>query len=212
MSSNEEKFMKISEISEILRKKTGRHVNQSILAKSLDVTRQSISNRIKNESELTVSELERIEKYFGVKIMQACGEPSDIVNIDFYPEVFASCGGGTVTFSEEKFLSSLPKALIPKYSDAKKYSMIYAKGDSMFPLINDGDKLIIEHWEGSQIIDNKVYVFCYKSEFFVKRLSKNVDEIMIKSDNSEYGTRVIRGENINDLHILGLVTGIVRNI
>ena len=55
-------LMKINEIFEIVNKKTGMAVNQSVLAKSLGVTRQSISNRMKNHSELTVSELEKIEK------------------------------------------------------------------------------------------------------------------------------------------------------
>lgn len=203
--------MKINEIFEILHKKTGNVVTQSILAKSLGVTRQSISNRIKNYSELTVSELEKIEKFFDIKIMQACVDDK-MINVDFYPEVFASCGMGTVTFSEEKFIVQLPKTLFLTYSESKKYSMICAKGDSMSPSIDSGDRLIVQHWDNSQIVDNKVYVFCYKSEFFVKRLSKNVDEIIIKSDNPNYNIRVIKGEDMNDLHIIGQVVGIVRNI
>lgn len=204
-------LMKINEIFEILHKKTGNVVTQSILAKSLGVTRQSISNRIKNYSELTVSELEKIEKFFDIKIMQACVDDK-MINVDFYPEVFASCGMGTVTFSEEKFIVQLPKTLFLTYSESKKYSMICAKGDSMSPSIDSGDRLIVQHWDNSQIVDNKVYVFCYKSEFFVKRLSKNVDEIIIKSDNPNYNIRVIKGEDMNDLHIIGQVVGIVRNI
>ena len=39
-------LMKINEIFEILNKKTGMAVNQSVLAKSLGVTRQSISNLV----------------------------------------------------------------------------------------------------------------------------------------------------------------------
>lgn len=204
-------LMKINEIFEILHKKTGNVVTQSILAKSLGVTRQSISNRIKNYSELTVSELEKIEKFFDIKIMQACVDDK-MINVDFYPEVFASCGMGTVTFSEERFIVQLPKTLFLTYSESKKYSMICAKGDSMSPSIDSGDRLIVQHWDNSQIVDNKVYVFCYKSEFFVKRLSKNVDEIIIKSDNPNYNIRVIKGEDMNDLYIIGQVVGIVRNL
>lgn len=204
-------LMKINEIFEILNKKTGMAVNQSVLAKSLGVTRQSISNRMKNHSELTVSELGKIEKFFDVKIMQSCTEDK-MITVDYYPEVFASCGMGTVTFSEEKFIVQLPKTLFVTYSESKKYSMICAKGDSMSPSINSGDRLIVQHWEDNQIIDNKIYVFCYKSEFFVKRLSKNVDEIIIKSDNPNYNIRVIKGEDMNELYIIGQVVGIVRNL
>ena len=50
----------------------------------------------------------------------------------------------------------------------------------MVPIIDNGDKLIVEHWNGNQIQDNKIYVFCFNNEFFVKRLCKNLDEIIIK--------------------------------
>ncbi|MCM1264678.1 MAG: S24 family peptidase [Candidatus Gastranaerophilales bacterium] len=204
--------MKIIEILEIINKKTGMPVNQSTLAKSLEVTRQTICNRVKNNSELTVSEVHKIEQYFNIKILQEHNTNSEWATIDFYPEVFASCGDGTVTFSEEKTSVQLPKAMLLNYSPSKQYSMIFAKGDSMSPFINNNDKLIVEHWENNQIIDNKIYVFCYKSEFFVKRLSKNVDEIIITSDNPNYSVRTVKGEDINDLHIIGQVVGIVRNI
>ena len=51
----------------------------------------------------------------------------------------------------------------------------------MSPTIENHDKLIVEHWNGEQIQDNKIYVFCYNNEFFVKRLSKNIDEIIEES-------------------------------
>ena len=46
------------------------------------------------------------------------------------------------------------------------------------------EKNISVNWYNYKIIDNKIYVFCYKNEFFVKRLAKNVDELIVKSDNS----------------------------
>lgn len=187
-------------------------VNQSMLAKSLGVTRQTISNRVKNNSELTVSEFKKIEDFFKIKIFMNDDNNMNLVNVDFYPEVFASCGSGTVLFSEEKTEVKLPESLFFKYSPSKKYSMICARGDSMSPFIDNNDKLIVEHWENNQIIDNKVYVFCYKSEFFVKRLSKNVDEVIIQSDNPNYSIRIVKGEEIADLHIIGQVVGIVRNL
>ena len=206
--------MKIDEILNILRKKIGKHINQSLLAKSLDVTRQSVSNRIKNNSELTISELEKIEKFFKVKIMQTCNDNIyNLVKTDFYPETFVNCKNGNIEFSNEKIIVNLPTTLIFDYSDTKKYSMISAAGDSMSPSINNGDRLIIEHWNNNnRIIDNKVYAFCYKSEFYVKRLAKNVNEIIIKSDNPIYGMHIVKGDDINNLNILGLVIGITRNI
>ena len=82
----------------------------------------------------------------------------------------------------------------------------------MTPTIDNGDKLVVEHWNGSQIQDNKIYVFCFNNEFFVKRLSKNLDEIIIKSDNSEYRTRTINGTTANELILVGKIVGIIKSL
>ncbi len=204
--------MKIKELLDLVQNKISEGVNQSMLAKALGVTRQTISNRIRNNSEITISELEKIQDFFKVKLISDAPVSDGMVQVDYYPEVFASCGNGTVTFSDEKELVEFHKSMLPDYSKSKKYSMICARGDSMSPYINSGDKLIIEHWENNQIIDNKVYVFSYKSEIFVKRLSKNLDEIIIKSDNPNYNIRVIKGEDMNDINIIGRVVSVLRSI
>lgn len=207
--------MKVKELLDLIQKNTLRVVNQTMLADALGVTRQTISNRARSGSEVTLSELTKIGRYFNIELSLLLGNDSSdmgMINIDYYPEVFASCGNGTVTFSEEKEIIELHKSVFPEYHNNKKYSMIHAKGDSMSPFINNGDKLIIEHWENNQIIDNKVYVFCYKSEIFVKRLSKNLDEIIIKSENPTYSTRIIKGEDMNEISIIGRVVSILRSI
>jgi phage repressor protein C with HTH and peptisase S24 domain len=90
--------------------------------------------------------------------------------------------------------------------------MINATGNSMSPTIGNGDKLVVEHWNGDQIQDNKIYVFCYNSEFFVKRLSKNIDEIIIKSDNPEYRVRTIPAKALNDLTLIGKIVAVIKNL
>ena len=205
--------MKLKNLTALLTNTLGTPVNQSMLALSLGITRQTISNRIKNDSELTVSELSKIEKYFNVNLTnQAKGLSSDEIVIDYYPDVFASCGNGAIIFSEEKEYVFMPRRFFTTYSRNKSYSMIHARGDSMSPFINNDDKLIIEHSDGEQIIDNKVYVFCYKDEFFVKRLSKNVDEVIVKSDNPIYSSRIIASKDLGELNIIGMVVGMLRTI
>lgn len=202
--------MKITELLELIRDTAQNNVNQNMLAKAWGVTRQSINNRIRNNSEITISELRKAEEFFSVNIINNVS--ANVVRIDYYPDVFASCGSGVLAFSEEKATIELHKTLISNYSSNKKYSMIHAKGDSMVPYINDGDRLIIEHLNENNIIDNKVYVFCYNSEIFVKRLYKNIDEIIIKSENPNYDLKKVKKENMNDISVIGQVVGIVREI
>lgn len=202
--------MKLDELLSILSKRVGIAVNQSMLADALGITRQTISNRIKNESEVTVSELKKVEEFFNVNMF---GEvPDDIIYIDYYTDVFASCGEGSIVFSSEKTKLPISTSMISGYSKNKLYSMINATGNSMAPTIDNGDKLIVEHWSGNQIQDNKIYVFCYNGEFFVKRLSKNLDEIIIKSDNPEYRVRTIGGKSVMDLILIGKIVATIKQV
>lgn len=205
--------MKLEELLTLIPKKTGNFVNQSLLADSLGITRQTISNRIRNESQVTVSELKKIEEFFGVSLLNDEHSASKgVIDIDYYNDVFASCGSGNIVFSDEKTRIPVSTMLIGNYSSQKTYSMINASGNSMSPTIESGDKLIVEHWNGAQIQDNKIYVFCFNNDFFVKRLSKNLDEIIIKSDNPEYRIRTINGNTANELILVGKIVGIIKSI
>ena len=207
------KAMKLEELITIISSKLGGSINQSMLAESLGITRQTVSNRIKNESEVTVSELVRAEEFFNVKLFSSYNSNSnEIIYIDYYNDVFASCGNGNIVFSNEKTFMPISSKMIKGYSQNEIYSIINARGNSMSPTIENGDKLIVEHWHGEQIQDNKIYVFCYNGEFFVKRLSKNIDEIIIKSDNPEYRMRTINPKYIQDLTVIGKIVSVIRSI
>ena len=202
--------MKLDELIQLISNIAGITVNQSMLADSLGITRQTISNRIKTKSEVTVSEIRRVEEFFKISIFSSVTD--DIAYIDYYTDVFASCGNGSIVFSSEKTKLPIPISMISGYSKNKLYSMINASGNSMSPTIDNGDKLIVEHWNGNQIQDNKIYVFCFNNEFFVKRLSKNLDEIIIKSDNPEYRIRTINGKSAAELILIGKIVATVKQL
>ena len=202
--------MKLDELIQLISNIAGITVNQSMLADSLGITRQTISNRIKTQSEVTVSEIRRVEEFFKISIFSSVTD--DIAYIDYYTDVFASCGNGSIVFSSEKTKLPIPISMISGYSKNKLYSMINASGNSMSPTIDNGDKLIVEHWNGNQIQDNKIYVFCFNNEFFVKRLSKNLDEIIIKSDNPEHRIRTVNGKSAAELILIGKIVETVKQL
>ena len=205
--------MRLEEVIQIISQKTGNYINQSNLAESLGITRQTVSNRIKNESQITVNELKKIEQFFGITLLTENEEEKcNTAIVNYYSDVFASCGAGSIVFSENKIKLPIASMLIEGFSKKKNYSMINASGDSMSPTIDNCDKLIVEHWNGEQIQDNKVYVFCFNNEFFVKRLSKNLDEIIIKSDNPDYRVRTINGTTTEELILIGKIVGVIKTL
>lgn len=185
--------------------------SQEQLGQELGVTKQQMGRLERGESQLTEDKLEYLKNKYG-SMLQSNIEES--VFVDYYPDVFGSCGSGAFVLSERKEVLQVPKKLFTSFSPVKKYSVINAVGESMLPNIHDKDRLIVEHWEGGQIKDNRVYVFCYKDEIFVKRLIKNVDEIIIKSDNPDplYRARYIEKDDMNNVLIVGEIIGLMRDM
>ena len=193
-----------------IRKKT--YLSQRDFGKKIGVSGAYIGQIETGETPLSEKVYKQIVQNFG---NLSNDKQEEIITLDYYPQIFGSCGQGVFALSQEKQVINVPKsAFMFNYSENKTYSVINAWGDSMNPFIQNNDKLVVEHLNGEQIKDNHVYVFCYKDEIFVKRLIKNIDEVIIKSDNTDpiYRPRVIEGKKLNDLYIIGEIVGLMRNL
>ena len=222
----------IKSLLEYSQKVTKRKINMADIAKALNTSRSNITHKAKRETELKLSELKTIADYLQVEnpaqflngalamdekladthaTMPATVE-EDEENIDmaYYEDVYGSCGLGSFVFSEAKQIIQVPKKIVLDYSGFKTYSVINASGDSMQPQIQDKDRLIVEHWNGEQITDNRVYIFRFKDQIFIKRLVLNLDQIVVKSDNKEYQTRYIEAPQADDFQIIGKIVGLMR--
>ena len=188
-------------------------VSQQMIADALNVAQAAISGRIKRNSDFTLDELIKIEQAMGLPVGSLSGMQTNdnCIDLDYFSDVWASCGTGAVVFEETNEKLSVPTSLIQNYSKSNKYSIINARGDSMQPFLQDRDKLIVEHWNGGQIIDNCIYVFRYANELFVKRLVKNITQIVIKSDNPLYESIKITDKD-QDFEVIGQIVGLMRDL
>lgn len=183
------------------------------VANCLGVKDKALYARRARNSEFTYEELRKIENAYGILggLTGGVVTNDNCVDIDYFSDVWASCGTGSMVFEETAEKLSVPKSLIQNYSQNKKYSVINSRGDSMLPFIQDRDKLIVEHWQGGQIIDNCIYVFRYANELFVKRLVKNITQIVIKSDNTLYEPIKISDKD-QDFEVIGQIVGLMRDL
>jgi phage repressor protein C with HTH and peptisase S24 domain len=200
--------MNIIELEEIL-KKNNIIVSNRIIAKIWGMDEAAYSRKKKVGSEIKQKNIEQIEDEYGICITSNQIK-LDCVRLDFYPDVFGSCGSGSMVFSETKEKLAVTKDIITNYSTSNQYSIISARGSSMSPVINDDDKLVIQHNLNEQIIDDTVYLFRYNDELFIKRLVKNVDQIVCISENPRFQDRIIepKGDNFS---IIGKVVGLFRS-
>ena len=212
------------ELLDTLQKLIKVKVSQQNLANVLGVRQGAISNRIARNSEFTYEELRRIEEAYGI-VGGLTGSALDVdliekyekyicppqcVELYYYPDVFGSCGEGGMVFNETAEKVVVSKSSIPNFSKSNHYSIISARGSSMYPAISDNDQLIIQHNVENQIIDDTIYLFKYNDELFIKRLVKNVDQIVCISENPRFQDRIIepKGDNFS---IIGKVVGLFRS-
>lgn len=204
--------MKYNDVIDSLQNLTLSKINVSEIAQILNVPVRTLYTRGYRNSDFSQGEIRRIENFYNVKLVSQ-NVADDSVVMDYYPDVFGSCGTGYFVESEQKEQINVPVNCFLKHIEAgKKYSVINAKGDSMEPFIKSGDKLVVEHHNGEQIIDNQIYVFCYENEIFVKRLVKNVNQLIIKSDNTLYDIIKLSGDDLNKVIIIGQIIGLMRDM
>lgn len=193
---------------ESLNKILGFKPSHSDISKVIGVSANALSNRLSCDGYLKEDEILKIEKYWDVSLR--CLD--DYVNIDYYPFEFGVCKDNVFVFSKNKEMLSISRKCFNNFSPDKNYSIINAVGDTMSPYIKDNDKLIVEHYNGGQIRDNSVYVFCFNDEIFTKRLINNIDQIVVKSDNEIYPMRFINSNERKSFFIIGQIIGLLRDL
>ena len=205
--------MLYNELTERLQNLINIKVSQQAIANVLGIAQGAVSQRIKSDKAFNIDELMKIEQAMGLPSGSLSGIQTNdnCIDLDYFSDVWASCGNGAVVFEETSEKLSVPTSLIQNYSKSNKYSVINARGDSMQPFLQNHDKLIVEHWNGGQIIDNCIYVFRYANELFVKRLVKNITQIVIKSDNPLYEPIKITDKD-QDFEIIGQIVGLMRDL
>lgn len=188
-------------------------ISQQMIANCLEIRQTAVSGRANRNSDFSIEELIKIERALSLPMGSLVDVQANdnCVDLDYFSDVWASCGTGSVVFEETNNKISVPTSIIQNYSKSNKYSVINARGDSMQPFIQNFDKLIVEHWNGGQIIDNCIYVFRYANELFVKRLVKNITQIIIKSDNPLYEPIKITDKD-QDFEVIGQIVGLMRDL
>lgn len=89
---------------------------------------------------------------------------------------------------------------------ADKCVLMRVIGDSMEPLIRDGDTILVDESEAGKVLkDNQISVIGVDEELMVKRVIKIPKGWRLHSENKEKGDVDITGEDLNSLRVYGRV-------
>ncbi len=193
--------LKYKKCLEILEKNTNTKPTHTQISKIINVSANALSNRLSNNGYLNDEEVDKIQNYYKIDLLKS----NESINVTYYSNY------NELNNLISKHTIDIPLNCFDNFSKYKKYFAINATGDTMSPFIKDNDKLIIEYYTGEQIRDNRIYIFKYNDEFFIKRLIKNIDQIVIKSDNDIYPIRFIDTNSTQNLSIIGQIVGLIRN-
>ena len=153
-----------------------------------------------------------------VNVQNTVEEPNllygiDTVKVPYYPEVYASAGGGAVigelVGSEPVTLEKAFVDVYFKVSPSKGLHLINVTGNSMSPTLGEGDMVFVQPLNGGGVVDGKIYVCIYENEVFIKRLNKNpiAKTITLVSDNEAHEPVPLTKEQTETLQVVGLVVG-----
>ncbi len=198
--------MNVSEVLEKLQKLTNARIVKADLARALNIDPAALRRKELSQIDFKPGEIKLIEEAFNVNLsVNNSNYDSQTVSVNYYPDVIASCGNGTYEMSQECFKYQVPSNILPVSKDIKGYSMCHAKGNSMYPRIWDGDFVICEHKDDMKIENGEMYIFCYDDQIYLKRLSKNINQIVVESENPDFPTQYIEKDEMNNLHLIGHV-------
>ena len=201
-------------------------LSQTEFAQKLGMTMQGIQKWEYGTVEIKLSSLNLISETFNVNpdwLLNGTGEmflnnannkqeQSDIISIPYYPEVSAATGSGALVYDENTVKNIKISSAIINIKTGDKVCFINATGNSMQPVIDDRDLLLVD-LSNKDFIDEGIYVVRLENTLLVKRLQKIPNGIVLISDNPQYAPITLNSENfnVNDAAIIGKVISVIKN-
>ena len=203
--------MSFSELLKQCRKKQG--VSQAELAAKLGVTQQAVGKWESGKSSPDPSTVARIAELLNTTADYLLG---------LYRPV------SSTSAPEERFFGSYSESLIPvigtvkagygalafeedygqeyaRVKDPANYFYLVVRGDSMEPRIQDGDLALVHRQDTLENGDLGVLIYGDEGEGTLKRYIQRGNCVVLQPFNPAYNELVIKGEDLNRLHIAGRV-------
>lgn len=180
--------------------------SQKQLGQILGLAQTAISGRAARNSNFTDEEIKKIEEHYAVCLRE--NSDTDCIEIE-HIHISPSCGNGSIVLDEAEITPvKLGKAIINsilKISKPEYLKTFKASGDSMEPVIEDGDILLVDV-SRNDFQNGGIFLITINNDWYVKRLRKRLSgELDIISDNEKYPMETFNAERQVDIYIKGRV-------
>ncbi|WP_439862278.1 XRE family transcriptional regulator [Pseudomonas sp. MBLB4136] len=190
------------------------------LARLSAIPRRTLEYYLTGEREPKVARCVEIAKAVGVDIgwlasgegemrpSQSSGASADDKYV-YVPLYDARCSAGDGAWNEGAkiwtHLAFTRYSLQRKGLNPDNLSAIQVNGDSMEPLLDDGDTVLIDHKRNS-LEGEGIYVIHLDDHLYAKRLQRQFDgSLSIISQNKDYQTMTVPKDRLGELQIIGRV-------
>ncbi len=134
---------------------------------------------------------------------------TEMITINLYEDIQASAGYGNLNSDIVPTKMQFDKNFLVQFFNITRFDnldIIRVIGDSMLPLINDGEYIIVERTHSAKSGDTVIANI--QGDLYVKRLKRvpYEDKIILESYNKEYPPiNIDTPEKLDDLKIIGIV-------
>lgn len=165
-------------------------VSRSDIALKINSTRQYIGMLASGERNLTNRMLSKLDKAYPIANEV---NNSNIVSIPFYG-------------NKKEFLF-IDRRLVKSY-DENNLLIYEVSGNSMYPVYNDKDKVIVDLSKTS-FIDGHIFLFKMNKNVFMRRINVSPDKIKCIALNNEFDTFYLDG-TLEIIKVIGLIIPRIR--
>ncbi len=202
-----------------------RETNVTAMCRELEISRSSLSELSSGRSKtLSAEKTAKIATYFGVSVDYLLGkdepphtpvseigeEVGEVVVFPVLVSVRAGFGSAAVeTYGDD--MEAIPKSMMVGYS-REECRVLRVKGDSMYPRICDGDKVLI-HLQDSVDSGSVAVVIYNGEEATIKKVRYEPGENWVEliPANPEFMTRRIEGKELEQCRVIGKVIRLIRD-
>jgi len=204
-------------------------LTQKELAEKLGFKWYKIKDMESNKQKITYEIAKELEKLFSINpdwLLTGEGEMyknnkvqifdnENGIEVNYYPDVYASAGYGAVNTIIEPQKVTLSKFIIDSFKiiNPKRVDLIHIYGDSMEPIFQNGDIAVVERIDDiSEVRNGDTIIANIDGDLFIKKIEKIPfqNAIILKSTNSLYKDIIV--EDFNKFKVVAIVRGKFRII